>query len=673
MERTCFVQTIKDRCRMCFTCVRECPSKAIRIIDGQAEVMPERCIGCGNCVRVCSQEAKKLVKSIDEVEILLASKHRVAAIIAPSFPAEFSEYDFPTVVGLIEGLGFDIVCEVAFGADLVADRYRRLLSEKTPNKYIAANCPAVVNYIEKYYPEIVKNIAPIVSPMVASARSIRQIYGKEYKVVFIGPCIAKKIEAQTDYADTNVHVAITFSELREMLNEHAINEKNTNPTDFDQPHPSLGTLLPINRGLLQAANISEDLVSGEVVAADGLSDFTNAIEEFSKGNLDLRLLEMLSCNGCIMGPGMTCGDAYFQRRSRISDYARYRAQSIDRILWRQNMDRLAGLDLTRTYQIDDQRIPVPNEKEIKNILKRMGKLDKRDELNCGACGYHTCREHAIAIYKGIAESEMCLPYTIDKIKETAEQLSNSYQKLEKTQQALIQSEKLASMGQLAAGIAHEVNNPLGIVLLYAHMMLEKCPDDSELHNDLSLIVKQADRCKNIVGGLLNFARKNRINRKEVEIHTLISDAIKSVVIPKNIRIQKTISKTCDTANIDCDQISQVLTNILTNAIEAMPEGGNITITANSYDTHFNVDISDEGTGISEAKKKMVFEPFFTTKKLGKGTGLGLAVVYGIIKMHHGNISVESNDDPSKGATGSTFSITIPKGISTNGISSAKKE
>ena len=188
--RTALVTTLKERCRVCFACVRECPAKAIRISGRQAEVIPERCIACGNCVRVCSQGAKQAVRSIAQVEELLASRVPVAACIAPSFPAEFPELPAPRLVGAVRALGFSFVQEVAFGADLVARRYRELLGEPG-RRYVATTCPAVVSYVERYHPSLVGILAPVVSPMVATARVLRRLHGPELGFVFVGPFLEK--------------------------------------------------------------------------------------------------------------------------------------------------------------------------------------------------------------------------------------------------------------------------------------------------------------------------------------------------------------------------------------------------------------------------------------------------------------------------------------------------
>lgn len=653
------VITQKDRCRVCYTCVRECPAKAIRIIDGQAEVIPERCIGCGNCVKVCSQNAKIVLSSIDEVNEILSSGSPVAALIAPSYPADFIELNFMEFVGMVRELGFTYVNEVGFGADLVAREMKRLLT-KTDKKYISTACPAVFGFIKRYHPELIEKLAPVVSPMIATARALKKIHGKDLKVVFIGPCIAKMGEAYSDEMTGEIDEVLTFEELHRMFDTQKIDVSAVTPSDFDPPHASKGSLFPIRRGLLEAADIKEDLLSNEVVSANGKANFIDAIMEFGSGELNARLLDVLCCDGCIMGAGMTSQEPLYKRRTRVSNAVRNAVSRRDIGEWRRYMRRFRDLDLSRTFQTFDQRIPEPDTSEIDAILARMGKFSRDDELNCGACGYETCRDHATAILKGLAESEMCLPYTIEKLHKTIKELNQSYEKLDDTRAALVQAEKLASMGQLAAGIAHEVNNPLGVVLMYSHLLQDECDPNSAMAEDLKMIVEQADRCKKIVSGLLNFARQSKVQHKSVNIVEMLDNVLHTIRTPENITM--TVNNNLDNpmADIDRDQIIQVITNLVNNSISAMPDGGEIIIASSGDSATVTISVKDTGTGIPKEHLSKIFEPFFTTKKVGQGTGLGLSIIYGIVKMHNGDISVESNADPAQGPTETTFKITLPR-------------
>ena len=648
------VYTIKELCRTCYTCVRECPAKAIRIVGGQAEVIVERCIACGNCTKVCSQGAKVFLNTTDRVVKLLGTNEKVAAIVAPSFPAEFSDIpDHHVLTGMIKALGFELVAEVSFGADLVADRYKKLVSEEK-NFYISSDCPSIVNYIKFYHPALVDNLAPVVSPMVAMSRVVREKYGKETKIVFIGPCIAKKAES------SEIDEAITFTELRDMLADQGINSENITPVDFDQPVGGRGAIFPVARGLLQTAKISDNAITGNIIAAEGRIDFQGALKEFEAGLIKNQHMELLCCEGCIMGPGLSKNGKQYNRRALVSSYANSKMKNIDSENWQKSFDEFAEMDLSIRHKPEDPWIETMNEDDVNDILIKMGKKTKKDQLDCGACGYESCVEHAIAIKKGLAEVEMCLPYTIEKLHKSVKDLALSNEKLSSMKQALKQSEKLAHMGQLSAGIAHELNNPLGVVIMYSNILLEESKAGDPVRDDLKLIVEQAGRCKKIVAGLLNFARKNQVNHQMISIKNLVDHSLESLIIPSRIKINLDDRTTNPEAMLDQEQMMQVLTNLIKNAFDAMPAGGSVNIKMEDTLSDVIIIISDTGTGIKQEDRAKIFEPFFTTKSIGQGTGLGLATAYGIVKMHKGHISVDSNNDPSQGPTGTSFKIMLPR-------------
>ncbi|MDP4266342.1 MAG: Cache 3/Cache 2 fusion domain-containing protein [Bacteroidota bacterium] len=249
--------------------------------------------------------------------------------------------------------------------------------------------------------------------------------------------------------------------------------------------------------------------------------------------------------------------------------------------------------------------------------------------------------------------------TFNALHSSIKELAISNRELMSAKQALLQSEKLASMGQLAAGIAHELNNPLGVIIMYSHIAFEDCDENSPLKKDLELIAAQADRCKKIVAGLLNFARKNKVNFTKVNVRELIEKSISTIIIPSNVTIKIENKLTKLFTMLDFDQMVQVFTNLIKNAIDAMPNGGNIQILIENNAQEISFNIKDNGLGIPKENMDKLFEPFFTTKKNGKGTGLGLPIIYGIVKMHKGNIKVDSNTDISLGEVGTTFTVTIP--------------
>ncbi|HOJ86865.1 MAG TPA: [Fe-Fe] hydrogenase large subunit C-terminal domain-containing protein [Elusimicrobiales bacterium] len=649
------VYTVKELCRTCYTCVRGCPAKAIRISQGQAEIIDDRCISCANCVLMCSRGAKKIKSNVDKLVDMFKSQKKLAVILAPSFPVEFVDMDVMRFVGMFRKAGFRYVCEVSFGADMVSIKYRELINKNPGKKYISSTCPSVVNYIEKYHPLLVNNIAPVVSPMVATARVVKKFYGEDVGVVFVGPCVAKKKEAES-YPE--IDMVLTFSEIRDFFSVNNITPQNSLDSYFDPPYPAKGVLYPVGRGLLNASEFDDDILSGRFMTAVGLENFTEALKNFEKGDIKADFLDLLCCDGCIMGPGITNRISKYRREEILRNYAREKYFNMRINEWESFVSRFNLLDYSTSFSVKPLSEKQPSKDEIKKVLENMGKFKPEDELNCGACGYPTCSEHAIAIIKGLAENEMCLPYTIDKLKVTAKELKDSYDQLSKTKQALMQSEKLAGMGQLAASIAHELNNPLGVVLLYSKLIEEEIDKKSELYSDIKTIVEQAERCKKIVASLLNFARKNKPVFKKTDIHSLFENYFKMF---NSNNIEVVIEKSGNTsAEIDPDQITQVITNLVTNAVEAMSGGGRISVKVFEEGENVCFTISDTGCGIKEENMKKIFEPFFTTKQIGKGTGLGLAVSYGIIKAHKGAITVKSNADSTKGPTGTVFKVSIPK-------------
>jgi signal transduction histidine kinase/iron only hydrogenase large subunit-like protein len=654
-KRNKLVFTEKDRCRVCYTCLRECPVKAIKIINGQAEVLSERCIGCGNCVSVCSQNAKVYLDSTNDVMSLLSENNSVIALLAPSYIAEFIDVeDVRKVVGMIKALGFSKVMDVAFGADLVAREYKEILDSDSYETYISSDCPAVVFYVEHFHPELVDRLAPVASPMVATARLSKELFGSETKTVFIGPCVAKKAESD------EIDQAITFEELRSLFEKHGIDRNHVDAADFDGPVSGMGAIFPLSRGLLQTVKKTDNVADGKIIVDSGKHNFKDAIKEYEKGEIADYNLELLCCNGCIMGPGMTQRNKHFFKKSQISKYVLKKLENLDKSKWEQDMREFRELNLTQSFNQMDRRIPDPGENEIHEVLEEMNKLDEKNQLNCGACGYDTCLEHARAVVLGYAEVEMCLPFSIEKLHKSIEQLNLSKEKLMNTRLALKHSEKLANMGQISAGIAHELNNPLGVITMYSNILLDEMDENDAVKKDLQLIVEQSERCRNIVSGLLNFARKNKINAKEVCMLQFLQRSMESIVLPQNVEWSLQAKTDQTSAMVDTEQLMQAITNIEKNAVEAMPDGGHLTITLDGDDRNLYIEISDTGVGVEEENMSKLFTPFFTTKAPGKGTGLGLPLVYGIVKMHKGKIDVSSNTNPEKGQTGTTFKITLSR-------------
>lgn len=656
------VSTIGQRCKRCYSCIRECPARAIRVLGGQAVVIEERCISCGHCVKVCSQNAKKIISDIEKVMIDIIPNRKAIAVLAPSFPASFPR-NYSKVASGLKRVGFDLVTEAAFGADLISGIYTEYFDNNDDRTIICSPCPAVYNLIEKYYEELVPNLAKVVSPMIAMGRYIKKNYGDETKVVFIGPCVAKKSEYADEEVDDAIDAVLTFKELKEILSGLKINLSELDDSDLDPPYAYMGKSFPLTGGLLKTANISGDILHKEIIVVEGKNRVVEIIDEILNGNLKSKFIDILFCEGCINGPAVDSDLNFYSRREKVIGYINNNINSFDKNVWKSNLFNSREIDLTREFHTKTQRRPMPNEEEIKAILFRTNKFDKTDELNCGSCGYPTCLEYAIAIAKDLAEEDMCLPFLIDK-------LESAYKELKETQEQLHSAEKLASIGQLAAGVAHEINNPLGSIMLYASMLkkkVEKSSNDQQSSDDLKLIMEEANRCKNIVANLLNFARQGKLKLSNVNVADLISSCIKSIKVnPEFVQISFSVNELSDDLIIegDSDQLKQVFLNLLVNAGEAVESGTVklVTVNVNRDKENLFADIIDSGCGIPQENLNKIFTPFFTTKKMGKGTGLGLAITYGIIKMHKGEIKVKSVE-----GKGTTFTIKLPLKLETSNV------
>ncbi|MEJ5261111.1 MAG: [Fe-Fe] hydrogenase large subunit C-terminal domain-containing protein [Ignavibacterium sp.] len=647
------VSTITDRCKRCYSCIRECPAAAIRVVDAQAQVIEERCIACGHCVKVCSQDAKQILSEIDLTYSLL-NTGKAVAIVAPSFAASFPD-NYRKVPSALRKLGFTKVMETAFGADLIANHYMDILKSETDKTIISSACPAVVSFIQKYYVELVPNLAKVVSPMIALGRYLKQELSNEIKIVFIGPCVAKKHEAMDDEVSGVIDAVLTFQELKEMFRENNIDVNSLDESEFDPPHAMMGKAYPLAGGLLKTTDINDDILEKDIIVVEGKKKVLEIIQEIAHNNINAKFTDILFCEGCISGPAIDTTLNYYSRREKVIDFINEKINNVDKRVWKSNLYNARKLNLLRNFKADNQRRPMPSEEKIREILAQTKKYSAKDELNCGACGYETCREYAIAIAKGLAEKEMCLPYLIDELR-------NAYENLSNTQEQLRIAEKLASIGQLAAGVAHEINNPLGTILLYTSMIkkeLEKYYNDDRYKADLELIIEEANRCKNIVSNLLNFARQGKLNLKEIDLKKVLTDIVKPFTVNPAYKdfdfILNHKNGECILTG-DADQLKQVFINIIKNACDAMMESEKkvLTINLNCNDNEAVIEFIDTGNGIPKENHSKIFTPFFTTKSIGKGTGLGLAISYGIVKMHKGNISFVSEE-----GKGTTFIVTLP--------------
>lgn len=395
------------KCRHCYKCVRHCMVKAISIENEQAHILQDHCIHCGHCLEVCPQNAKTFASDLERVKGYLEAGFRTVISIAPSYLGVL-EFDSPgQVVDALLKLGFAEVRETAEGAALVTNEYRKLIREKKMPNIVTTCCPSVNDLIEKYYPDCAKYMAPVVSPMIAHGRYIKKIYGNDTKVVFLGPCIAKKQEAVGDERVFGaIDAILTFEELAVWLEKEGINVNNCEERPFGNPSPEVNRLYPVSGGVIMSVIADEEDDFYQKVHVDGLDNCMEMLESLSKGELNGCFVEANVCDGgCIKGPASArWNTSYVKAKVKIEKDASHKSAG--------RLADMSGEELYRSFEDRSLNDKIPTEEEIQKILKGTGKYSKKDELNCGACGYQTCREKAIAVFNGRAENSMCMPYAL---------------------------------------------------------------------------------------------------------------------------------------------------------------------------------------------------------------------------------------------------------------------
>ena len=396
------VYTLKNECHDCYKCVRECYVKSIQIKDGSASVLADRCIACGHCVTVCPSNAKRIRYDVDRVKALLAAKEKVIVSLAPSWISIF-DYTKPQMITLLKALGFFGVSETALGAQEVSIEVAKLLKEKETGLFISSACPVIVDYIRYYRPEFAKYITPVASPALTHARMLKEKYGEDVGIVFIGPCIAKKNES--DKRNDLIDVALTFDELNYWVKESYI---DLSKLEIDQNESFIpesaneGSLYPILGGMnetLKYIGIEDDV---QLVDICTLHSLDKALNGLKPEKLEEKIfVEALGCDGgCINGPGISlCKSTLLKTSNVLNNFVKR-----DEIP--QEPKTVVNIEYTA---VNHEKKEFPLE-DIMKTMERIGKHKEEDELNCGGCGFQTCRELAQAILAGEAEPSMCVSY-----------------------------------------------------------------------------------------------------------------------------------------------------------------------------------------------------------------------------------------------------------------------
>lgn len=389
----------KSNCKNCYKCIRNCPVKAIRFSGNQAHIIGNECILCGQCFVVCPQNAKEIVDETEKVKVLLQGEGPVIVSLAPSFVANYEGVGIESMRKALKELGFYDVEETAIGATIVKTEYERMLKEENRDILISSCCHSINLLIQKHFPSALEYLADVVSPMQAHCKDIKLRYPNA-KTVFIGPCVAKKDEAQ--HYSNIVDGVLTFEELTQWLEREGIQLEKS----MDNDEHTKARIFPTTGGVLKT--MTQDAPGYTYIALDGVENCIAALKDIESGKLSKCFIEMSACAGsCIGGPVME----KYHRSSPISDYISVTKYAGDKDY---EVEQLKAIELKKDFEYIEHKLPMPSELEITSILRQMGKFSSKHELNCGSCGYNTCREKAIAISQGKAEISMCLPFLKDK-------------------------------------------------------------------------------------------------------------------------------------------------------------------------------------------------------------------------------------------------------------------
>ncbi|MCX5805836.1 MAG: ATP-binding protein [Proteobacteria bacterium] len=651
-----------NKCRRCFYCIQICPAKAIRVEKNSIKIIPERCILCGSCVTACPRQALDYKSGLGHVVKLLTDNEKTIACLDPAFPADLNMCTPGQLATTLKKIGFTEVWEGAFGAELISRAYKKLLSEETGKPVISSFCPVIVFYIQKYLPQLIPNIAPIVSPMIAIGRVARAIKGTDWKIIYITPCMAQVREMNAPEVAGVIDEVITFRDIRRLISSKGIDCEQQEETGADGPKPYLGRTISVTPGLYRTIDVNYDTLMDDISVIYGPKRVIGALNQLATDYIEAKFLDFVYCFGCVNGPFVDSDLSVLGRRQVVVRYAKAKISGQDIGNINAELDLYKNVDLSRRFDNMEQKLPVPTEEQIMTILKKIGKTPPNHNLDCRACGHESCRDKAIAVAQGIAETEYCLHYLLEQskkiyqqLKKSHKQLQQSHQELEQAHAQLIKTEKFAALGQLAAGVAHEINNPLGTITIYSHLLLKSLEEEDPRKDDVALIISEANRAKEIVQGLLSFARETKLRESEMNVNDLLEDVLALIgnqSLFYNIKIEKSFYQDIPTITADETKLKQVFLNIILNAAQAMEGNGKLTISTTTDKRQIKIKIQDTGPGIPPENMDKLFSPFFTTKE--KGTGLGLAISYGIIERHKGKIDVYSEL-----GRGSTFTIILP--------------
>lgn len=398
------VFTRKARCRDCHRCLRACPVKAIRVHDGQAQVVVDRCIACGTCIRECPQKAKAYRNDVAEAVRMLAEKRRVVASVAPSYAGIFEPWERKRLPSALRRLGFAYVAETAVAAAEVAKAGAEHLRNHPGQSHVWASCPAVIGYVQRYRTEDAPLLSPVATPMIAHARWLRRRLGDDIRVVFIGPCVAKKAEAERPEYQGAVDLVLTFEELAEWLAQESIKLGGCEESHFDEAAGD-ARLYPLPDGALKTAGLLTSDLGTCAFSASGFEAVEHALDLVGQPGFSLVLEPLFCAGGCVNGPAAGSARNVYTRRFAVEEYTASPMPSPPPA----PPSNDNGCFRDATLPVAAAALDSVSEAAIAEVLAATGKAAREDQLDCGACGYASCREKAIAVVRGMAEPDMCIP------------------------------------------------------------------------------------------------------------------------------------------------------------------------------------------------------------------------------------------------------------------------
>ncbi len=406
-------------CKNCYKCVRTCDLKAIEVINDSAHILTDRCVACGHCLVVCPQNAREVKSHLHQVMEMLESEREVIVSLAPAYRGYFEKSD--AFVAALRKMGFSRIEETAVGAEVVTCAYETYIQQTKQRELITTCCPSTVRLIERYYSDLIPHMIPIVSPMIAHGKMIKGLKPKAY-TVFIGPCISKIAEAMSEDLGEAIDAVLTFDEVMAYLEEHEVRLEDLPGELPDTVGTIRGIQYPRVGGVLSGLQETLQAKELEVLHVHGMAQSIDVLEALREGKLKNVCIEINSCTqSCLAGPGgHNQAGSVFTRLQSIGGYLRENKVVLESQCSEVSIYQDIPLSLTRVFKNKQVPIHTATEAQIKHVFESMGKLEKKDELNCGACGYQTCREKAIAVINGMSQIEMCLPYT----RSIAERMSN---------------------------------------------------------------------------------------------------------------------------------------------------------------------------------------------------------------------------------------------------------